>query len=36
MQGLTKGAEFAGDFGTPEQEVPPAGLPAWTGNPASR
>ncbi len=27
MQGLTKGAEFAGDFGTPEQEVPPAGLP---------
>ncbi len=32
MAGLTRdGGEFAGDFGTPEQEVPPKGLPgvAW-------
>lgn len=27
MAGLTRGPEFAGDFGTPEQEVPPHGLP---------
>jgi len=27
MQGMTKGAEFPGDFGTPEQEIPPQGLP---------
>ena len=27
MQGLDKGAGFAGDFGTPEQEIPPGGLP---------
>jgi len=27
MQGLTKAGEFGGDFGTPEQEVPPMGLP---------
>ena len=26
MQGMTKGAEFAGDFGTPEQEIPATGL----------
>lgn len=26
MQGMTKG-EFAGDYGTPEQEIPPTGLP---------
>jgi len=25
--GLTRDASFAGDFGTPEQEVPPTGLP---------
>jgi alpha-L-fucosidase len=27
MQGLTKEGNFAGDFGTPEQEVPVGGLP---------
>lgn len=27
MAGLDKGPGFAGDFGTPEQEVPPGGLP---------
>ncbi|MSR75333.1 MAG: carbohydrate-binding protein [Planctomycetes bacterium] len=27
MQGLDKGAGFAGDFGTPEQEIPSGGLP---------
>jgi len=27
MQGLTKPGEYVGDFGTPEQEVPPTGLP---------
>jgi alpha-L-fucosidase len=25
--GMTKGKEYAGDFGTPEQEVPPTGFP---------
>ena len=27
MQGLTKEGNYAGDFGTPEQEIPPTGLP---------
>jgi alpha-L-fucosidase len=27
MQGMSKDANAAGDFGTPEQEVPPAGIP---------
>lgn len=27
MQGLSKGPDYAGDFGTPEQEIPPTGLP---------
>jgi alpha-L-fucosidase len=27
MQGLTKEGDFRGDFGTPEQEIPPEGLP---------
>lgn len=27
MQGLTKEGNFKGDFGTPEQEIPPQGLP---------
>ena len=27
MEGFSKEGEFAGDFGTPEQEVPPRGLP---------
>jgi len=27
MQGLTKEGEFVGDFGTPEQEIPPTGMP---------
>jgi alpha-L-fucosidase len=27
MQGMTKEGYFAGDFGTPEQEIPPMGLP---------
>jgi alpha-L-fucosidase len=27
MEGMTKGAEFAGDFGTPEQEIPATGIP---------
>ena len=27
MEGLTKGAEHAGDFGTPEQQIPATGLP---------
>ena len=27
MQGLTKPGDFVGDFGTPEQEIPPTGLP---------
>ncbi len=27
MEGLSKGEDFAGDFGTPEQQVPPEGLP---------
>ncbi len=26
MQGLDKAGKFAGDFGTPEQQIPPAGL----------
>ena len=26
MQGITKGKEYAGDFGTPEQQIPPTGL----------
>ena len=27
MQGLTKKGSYAGDFGTPEQEIPPTGIP---------
>ncbi|MBN2000375.1 alpha-L-fucosidase [candidate division KSB1 bacterium] len=27
MEGLTRGSEFVGDFGTPEQEIPATGLP---------
>ena len=27
MEGLSKSDEYAGDFGTPEQQVPPTGLP---------
>lgn len=27
MQGLNKGPDYAGDFGTPEQEIPDTGLP---------
>ena len=27
MAGLTKEGEYVGDFGTPEQEIPPTGLP---------
>jgi len=27
MQGLDKPGQFAGDFGTPEQQIPPKGLP---------
>ncbi len=27
MQGMSKGEEYAGDFGTPEQQIPPTGLP---------
>ena len=27
MQGMNMEGEFAGDFGTPEQEIPPTGLP---------
>jgi alpha-L-fucosidase len=27
MEGFTKAGEFAGDFGTPEQEIPATGLP---------
>ncbi len=27
MQGMTKGDEFRGDFGTPEQEIPATGIP---------
>ena len=27
MQGLTREGEYVGDFGTPEQEIPPTGLP---------
>jgi len=27
MEGLNKGDDYAGDFGTPEQQVPPMGLP---------
>jgi len=27
MQGMSKGKEYAGDFGTPEQQIPPKGLP---------
>jgi alpha-L-fucosidase len=27
MEGLSAGKEYAGDFGTPEQQVPPEGLP---------
>jgi alpha-L-fucosidase len=27
MEGLNKGDDYAGDFGTPEQQVPPTGLP---------
>lgn len=27
MEGLSKGEGYAGDFGTPEQQIPPTGLP---------
>jgi alpha-L-fucosidase len=27
MEGLSKSDEYAGDFGTPEQQIPPSGLP---------
>jgi len=27
MEGLSKSQEYAGDFGTPEQQIPPTGLP---------
>jgi len=27
MEGMSKGAEFGGDFGTPEQQVPATGIP---------
>jgi len=27
MQGLTRGGGYLGDFGTPEQEIPPSGVP---------
>lgn len=27
MAGMTKGAKYAGDFGTPEDQIPPRGLP---------
>lgn len=27
MEGMTKGGEYVGDFGTPEQEIPATGLP---------
>jgi alpha-L-fucosidase len=27
MEGFTNAGEFAGDFGTPEQEIPPTGMP---------
>jgi alpha-L-fucosidase len=27
MEGLNKGEGYAGDFGTPEQQIPPSGLP---------
>jgi alpha-L-fucosidase len=27
MEGLSKGKEYVGDFGTPEQQIPPRGLP---------
>jgi alpha-L-fucosidase len=27
MEGLSKGQDYAGDFGTPEQQIPPTGLP---------
>ncbi len=27
MEGLSRGDDYAGDFGTPEQQVPPEGLP---------
>ena len=27
MEGFTEGDKFAGDFGTPEQQIPPTGLP---------
>ena len=27
MEGLSKSDEYAGDFGTPEQQIPPTGLP---------
>ncbi len=27
MQGMTMAGDFAGDFGTPEQEIPPTGFP---------
>ena len=27
MEGLSKSEEYAGDFGTPEQQIPPEGLP---------
>jgi len=33
MGGMDKGAERAGDYGTPEQEIPATGFaPAWIGN----
>jgi len=32
MAGLSQGDEIVGDYGTPEQEIPPPACPASTGN----
>jgi alpha-L-fucosidase len=34
MAGMTSDAQYAGDFGTPEQEIPATGLPGVDGRPA--
>ena len=35
MEGLNRDdREYAGDFGTPEQQIPPPACPASTGKPA--
>jgi hypothetical protein len=31
MEGVTEDGQFAGDYGTPEQQIPATGIPVMTG-----